>query len=108
MIIMTDKDQAAYQITRITCGHDVIPWDRIPAISIDQVLWLPDAGIRAEGQLCYDDSALFVPGAEIPCQVQVQAQALRGRCCRAPIITLVKSMGWSLKPSTENSETTCK
>lgn len=25
-----------------------------------------------------------LPGAEIPCQVQVQAQALRGRCCRAP------------------------
>ncbi len=57
---MTDKIQAAYSITRVTDGQYVIPWDRIPAISIDQVLWLPDAGIRAEGQLCYDDAALYV------------------------------------------------
>lgn len=37
-----------------------IEWDAIPVLRIDHVLWLPDAGIRAQGQLCYDEENLYV------------------------------------------------
>ncbi len=37
----------AYTITRRSGRID---WSEIPVLKIDQVLWLPDAGIRAEGQ----------------------------------------------------------
>ncbi len=35
-------------------------WARIPVLPIRRVLWTPDAGIRAWGQLCRDEEALFV------------------------------------------------
>ena len=35
-------------------------WGSVPALQIDNVLWTDDFGIRAQGQLCYSDEALFV------------------------------------------------
>ena len=37
-----------------------INWSEIPVLKIDHVLWLPDAGIQAEGQLCYDEDGLYL------------------------------------------------
>ena len=37
-----------------------IDWDSIPAVSIDNVLWTPDTGIRAQAQLCYAPDYLYV------------------------------------------------
>ena len=49
--------QADYSIAR---GGGDTDWRTVPALSIDKVLWTEDAGIRAEGQLCYDDDNLYV------------------------------------------------
>ena len=46
-----------YSITKVSGDID---WDSIPVIPIDKVLWTDDYGIRAEGQLCYDDENLYV------------------------------------------------
>lgn len=35
-------------------------WSNVPVLQIDKVLWTEDFGIRAQGQLCYSDDALFV------------------------------------------------
>jgi len=35
-------------------------WGSVPVLQIDNVLWTEDYGIRARGQLCYSDDALFV------------------------------------------------
>lgn len=35
-------------------------WDAVEPIPIDRALWLPDAGISAEGRLAYSDDALRV------------------------------------------------
>jgi len=35
-------------------------WNKIPGIPIGRVLWTPDTGIRAQGQLCYDEDNLYV------------------------------------------------
>ena len=49
--------QADYTIVR-TDGE--IDWGSVPVLPIDQVLWKEDAGVRAEGQLCYDSEHLYV------------------------------------------------
>ena len=35
-------------------------WSCVPTLNVDNILWLPDAGVRMSQQICYDDSALYV------------------------------------------------
>ena len=53
---------AEYQIAKIEEAGSVrdIDWESIETVPIDQVMWTPDAGIRAEGQLCHDDENIYV------------------------------------------------
>ena len=44
-------------IPRVSGSPD---WDSVPVMPIDRVLWTEDAGIRAQGQLCYNGECLFV------------------------------------------------
>ena len=43
-------------ITKIIGTPD---WDNIPVLPIDRVLWTEDTGVRALGQLCYDEENLY-------------------------------------------------
>ena len=54
----TEKgDTYLYSITKIS---GTIDWNTIPVMPIDKVLWTKDYGIRAQGQLCYDDDYLYI------------------------------------------------
>ncbi len=46
-----------YTITKVSGDFE---WSTIPVIPIDKVLWTDDYGIRAQGQLCYDNDFLYV------------------------------------------------
>ena len=46
------------QVYPITKVEGEIKWEQIQEIPIDKVLWTEDYGIRAKGQLCYDDENL--------------------------------------------------
>lgn len=46
-----------YTVAKVSGEAD---WDSIPYIPIDKVLWCEDTGIRAMGQLCYDEENLYV------------------------------------------------
>lgn len=35
-------------------------WDNVPALALDHILWLPDAGIRMTQQICYDEERLYI------------------------------------------------
>ena len=51
-----------YTITKV---DETPKWKNIPVLPIDRILWCEDPGIRAYGQLCYDDGNLYVHmGAE--------------------------------------------
>jgi hypothetical protein len=39
---------------------EVPAWEEIPALQVDNVLWLPDSGVRMTQQLCYDAKYLYV------------------------------------------------
>lgn len=54
---MQAESMKLYTIKKVTSR---IEWDKIPSLSIDRVLWLEDAGVRAQGQLCYDAANLHV------------------------------------------------
>ena len=53
----TNSDGDVYLITKVEGSVD---WNSIPTTEIDKVLWVEDAGVRARGQLCYDDENLYV------------------------------------------------
>ena len=42
----------------------------VPAHKVDECLWLPDAGAAMQGQVCYDDAALYV-------RLSVREQSIR-------------------------------
>lgn len=44
----------------LTYTNAVPDWDSIPILSVNEVQWLPDAGIRMEAQLCYDEEKLYL------------------------------------------------
>ena len=45
----------------VTPLHTEVPaWEEIPALQVDNVLWLPDSGVRMTQQLCYDAKYLYV------------------------------------------------
>ncbi|MBE6757536.1 MAG: hypothetical protein E7552_03165 [Ruminococcaceae bacterium] len=46
-----------YYITKI---NGTPHWEDIPAVTLDNILWLPDAGVRMVQQICYDNEALYV------------------------------------------------
>ena len=43
-----------------TVADTRIDWGKIPVLSVGNVLWEPDCGIRASGQFCYDENNLYV------------------------------------------------
>ena len=47
----------SYGITRV---RGAVDWEQVPALTLDNILWLPDQGVRASGQFCYDDDTLYV------------------------------------------------
>lgn len=46
-----------YVITPINGQPD---WEKIPALAVDQIKWLPDIGIRMTQQICYDAEKLYI------------------------------------------------
>ena len=52
-----EEEAPVYEIMKVASDFD---WADIPALPIDRVLWTEDCGIRAQGQLCYDDENLHV------------------------------------------------
>lgn len=54
---LSEGGEALYTICRV---EGVVDWEQIPTFAIDHVQWTDDFGIRAGGQLCYDDENLYV------------------------------------------------
>ena len=61
--------QDVYTITKVSGNID---WADIPVIPIDKVLWTPDFGIRAQGQLCYDDEYLYVHQVAVEQEIRAE------------------------------------
>lgn len=56
-------------------------WAKIPALDVNNILWLPDAGIRMTQQICYDDSALYVHQQAIEKHIRAENHDLLDQAC---------------------------
>ena len=65
------QGQSGYTYTINKISGD-IDWEDVPVIPIDKVLWTPDYGIRAQGQICYDDDFLYVHQSAIEKDVRAE------------------------------------
>lgn len=59
----------SYLISRIYGAPD---WESIPVIEVSEILWLPDAGIRMEQKLCYDDENIYVHQSAIERDIRAE------------------------------------
>ena len=53
----SQTEKETYTIVKTDTEPD---WSNVPVLQIDNVLWTGDCGVRAQGQLCYSDQALYV------------------------------------------------
>ena len=56
-------------------------WDKVPALSVDHIYWLPDAGIRMTQQLCYDDQKLYVHQKAVEEHVRAEYTDVLAQVC---------------------------
>lgn len=58
-----------------------IEWDAVPALSISHAQWLPDAGVRASAQLCYDEETLYLRMTAAEAHIRAEEQPPVGMPC---------------------------
>ena len=56
-------------------------WETVPRLAIDRVLWTPDCGIRAAGQLCHDTEVLYVHLQAAEREIRAEYTAPLSRVC---------------------------
>ena len=68
-----EKTKNTYTITRVKGDID---WNSVPTLSLDNILWEPDCGIRANAQICYDDASLYVHLSKVGYQIELSSDEL--------------------------------
>ncbi len=58
-----------------------LDWAKIPALQIDHILWLPDADITAQAQLCYDEEAIYVRMSAKEAHIRAENTSLTDQPC---------------------------
>ena len=67
-----------YTITRITGTPD---WNTIPALDVDEHLWLPSQQIRTNAQICYDEDALYIRMVSVEPDIRAEYSAPLSAVC---------------------------
>lgn len=65
----------------ITKKPEQLQWEHVPALKIDSCLWLPDAGISAQAQLCYDEKAIYVRLSAKETDIRAEETGVVGAPC---------------------------
>ena len=68
----------SYVLTRIEGQLD---WNKIPTSSVDNILWLPDVGIRMSQQICYDAEKLYIHQKAVEEHVRAEHTDLLAQVC---------------------------
>ena len=57
-------------------------WSSIPQLAADHILWRPDCGIRAFGQLCHDAEHLYVHLRAVEAKIRAEYTAPLSKVCQ--------------------------
>lgn len=68
-----------YPILSVTGTPD---WSAVPRLQVDRVLWLPDRGIRASGQICHDSGSLCVRLRAVEANIRAEYTAPLSPVCQ--------------------------
>ena len=49
-----------------------IDWSLVPSLDVDNILWLPDCGVRMSQQICYTDSAIYIHQTSIEKNIRAE------------------------------------
>lgn len=60
---------------------DAFSWEQIPTLAIDTLLWSPEVPISAQGQICYDDTALYVRLLAVEPHIRAEETSPLGAPC---------------------------
>ncbi len=61
-----------YTIQSIT---NELNWAEIPSFPVNEISWLPDAGVRMTQQICYDDTAIYIHQTAIEANIRAEHRA---------------------------------
>lgn len=67
-----------YTIKRITSDPE---WENIPALQVDNHLWLPSEQIEMTAQICYDDENLYVRMVAVEPDIRAKYTAPLSKVC---------------------------
>ena len=67
-----------YTITRCTSQPD---WENVPTLDIDYLMETSPSSIRAQGQLCYDENALYVRLRAVEADIRAEHTGLLDEVC---------------------------
>lgn len=56
-------------------------WDNIPTLFVDNIQWLPDAGIRMTQQICYDEQRLYVHQRAVEAHIRAEHTDVLAQVC---------------------------
>ena len=58
-----------------------INWSNIRQLEVDNILWLPDAGVRMTQQVCYDDDAIYVHQRSVEANIRAEGNDPMAMVC---------------------------
>ncbi len=67
-----------YCITKISGAPR---WEDIPTLEPENILWLPDAGVRMTQQVCYDEDALYVHQRAVEREIRAEHRDPKASVC---------------------------
>ena len=67
-----------YVITHVNGQPD---WNTIPQLTADNILWLPDAGVRMVQQICYDEEKLYIHQKAVEPYIRAEHRDVLAQVC---------------------------
>ena len=56
-------------------------WCKLPVLEVNNVLWLPDAGVRMTQQICYDTDKLYIHQTAVESRIRAEHTELLAQVC---------------------------
>lgn len=67
-----------YLVKKVSGAPD---WDSIPVMAVEEIMWLPDAGISMTAQIAYDETALYLHQQAVEQNIRAELYDLLAHVC---------------------------
>lgn len=67
--------------SKICCKNDVIDWEKVPVLTIDNLVLVDRTDVRAQAQICYDEENLYLHFTAWETEIREVEEGLLGMPC---------------------------